>query len=74
MCGFDAEKVDRSRPESLPVAEMSEKGDGDDAFGWSRWRFAAFLVVLLLFLAPLAGFFADRLKLLPPRSSSSEKE
>lgn len=74
MCGFDAEKVDRSRPESMPVAEMSEKGDGDDAFGWSRWRFAALLVVLLLFLAPLADFLADGLELLPPRSSSSEKE
>lgn len=74
MFGFDAEKVDRSRPESMPVAEMSEKWDGDDAFGWSRWRFAALLVVLLLFLAPLADFLADRLELLPPRSSSSEKE
>lgn len=71
MCGFDAEKVDRSRPDSMPVVEMSEKGDGDDAFGGRRWRFAAMLLVLLLFLAPLAGFFADRLEL---RSSSSEKE
>lgn len=74
MCGFDAEKEERSRPESMPVAERSENGDGDDASGGRRWRVAAVLVVLLLFLALLADFFAVRLKLLPPRSSSSEKE
>lgn len=74
MCGFDAEKDDRSRPDSMPVVETSENGDGDDAFGGSKWRFAALLVVLLLFLAPFADFFIERLKMLPPRSSSSEKE
>lgn len=74
MCGFDAEKVDRSRPEPVPVVDMSEKGDGDDAFGGKRWRFAALLVVLLLLLASLVDFFADRLELLPPSPSSSEKE
>lgn len=66
MCGFDAEKVERSRPDSMPVAETSEKGDGDDASGGRRWRVAAVLV------EPLADFFTMRLELLPPRSSSSE--
>lgn len=72
MCGFDAEKVERLRPESMPVVERSEKGDGDDASG-RRWRVAAELAAFLLFLALLADFFATCLKLLPPRSSSSEK-
>lgn len=73
MCGFDAEKVERSRPESMPVFERSEKWDGDDASGGRRWRVAAALVAFLPFLALLADFFAARLELLPPRSSSSEK-
>lgn len=37
MCGFDAEKVDRSRPDSMPVVETSENGDGDVAFGGNKW-------------------------------------
>lgn len=71
MCGFDAENVDRSRPESMPVVETSEKGDGDDASGARRRRFAVLPVVLLLFLAPFVDFFAERLELLPWCSSSS---
>lgn len=73
MFGLDAEKLERWRPKSMPVEERSEKGDGDDSFGGRGWRYVALLVGFLLFLVPLADFFAACLEL-SPHSSSSEKE